>query len=85
MTISGTALTDGTPIFSDGTNMYNVYSAGTAKKYTLSGTTFTSSTDTSYTSMVTTRPVWCDGTYVYQPDAIDAGGNCVMYRWALAG
>jgi len=81
MTISGTALANATSLFSDGTNLYNCYTAGSAKKYTISGTTATSSTDTSFTSMSTTDGAWCDGTYVYQ---IALGSN-LLYKWALAG
>ena len=79
ITISGTALTVATNIFSDGVDLYNVYTAGTAKKYTISGTTATSGADTSFTSMVTTNTHWSDGTYVYgiTPTA--------CFRWAIAG
>jgi hypothetical protein len=79
MTISGTALSYACGIFTDGTNLYNMYTAGTAKKYTISGTTATSSTDTNYTSSSTQLGYWSDGTYLY------GIGSTGTYRWPIAG
>ena len=82
MTVSGTALSAGTSLFSDGTNLYNVYTAGSAKKYTISGTTATSGADTSFTSITTTGGYWSDGTNVY---CIDGSTDTSLYKWALTG
>ena len=78
MTISGTALVNG-GLYSDGTNLYNLSSAGNARVYTVSGTTATSGSTTAYTSAVVLDPYYCDGTSVY---SISSG---VCYKWALAG
>jgi hypothetical protein len=76
MTVSGTNVALG-GLFSDGTYLYNVYSAGSVRKYSVSGTTATEVTTDSYTSIVETSPVWCDGTYIYECTS----GN--VYRWTL--
>lgn len=80
ITTSGTAWTRQTPWFSNDTDIWNVYTAGSAKKYTISGTVITSSSDTAYTSIATTNGTWSDGTSVYQYD-----GATATYKWAIAG
>lgn len=69
------------PMFSDGTKLYVITSAGVVTPYTISGTTLTAGSTITFTSMTQTDySVWCDGTYVYQ-----ATGGTTVYRWALAG
>lgn len=83
MTISGTALTVNTSLFSDGTNLYNMYTAGTARIYTISGTTATSSTTVNYTSSATQDAYWSDGTSLY---GLNVSLSTVSpYKWAIAG
>lgn len=81
ITVSGTAFTRQTGWFSNDTDLWNVYTAGSAKKYAVSGTTITSGADTSYTSIASAEGAWSDGTYVYQFSTSTGQG----YRWAFAG
>jgi hypothetical protein len=84
MTLSGATITPGTPLFTDGTDLYQVTGAGTARRWTISGTTLTSAATPSYTSISASDATWCDGTSVYQM----TGGtlsNITCYKWALAG
>jgi hypothetical protein len=78
MTISWTAITRDVGWFSDGTQLYNVYTNWTARIYTISGTTATSWATVNYTSSISTHAYWCDGTSVY------ASVAWATYKWALA-
>lgn len=79
MTISWTALTDNTEIWSDGTYLYN----NVGKKYSISWTTATYVSTVSFTSMSWTEPAWSDGTYVYQLSLTTSA--TIIYRWDVAG
>lgn len=78
MTISGTAVTSAS-LFTDGTNLYQMQSAGSAQIYTISGTTSTSGSTVSYTSSTTDAGYWSDGTTLYGVD------SNVIYTWAIGG
>lgn len=80
MTVSGTAFTLNSALFSNGTNLYNVHTANTARIYTISGTTATSSTTVTYTGATTTGAYWSDGTSVWFYN-----NNASGQKWAIAG
>jgi hypothetical protein len=79
ITISWTALTNQAPLFTDGTDLWQVYTMHTALKYTISGTIATSWTTKTFTNANTSMPFWCDGTNLW-------GGNMstAIHKWNFA-
>lgn len=78
MTISGTAV-NFSSLFTNGTNLYQMQSAGSAQIYSISGTTATAGSTVSYTSSDTAYGYWSDGTTLY------AATNGASYSWPIAG
>ena len=86
MTISGTAIwTSCSVAFSNGTDIYiSTSSDGVMRKYTISGTTATYSTDVTYTSAWVLANWWActDGTSVWT--VVSANGSNTIYKYPIA-